>query len=515
MAENYNIKLQIQGGEQPDIGFQVRDGATDGASARNAEAWAVGQRNGVDVPATDPTYHNNSKYYAGQAAHAEDDALASEGWAVGKQNGEDVPGTSPYYHNNSKYYAEQAGAGKANMVSGATAGNFASLKADGDLDDSGYKPSDFLTPSGITGKLDKDQGSANAGKFMQVGNDGMLTPANVPDPTGKADKVTGATSGDFAGLDANGNLTDSGKSASDFVASNQGAGNAGKALGIANDGSVTPVPFSGDDFTGATSSTPGVHGYVPAPAAGDEDKVLTGGGSWEQLTGAGIPMSSTDNTTVKAAIEDIANVVTEIPMTITPSDWDSTSPYEYEWSDNRVLADSSVEVEILDGSDSSMLSLSYEKSSGGGGIVFTPSSLPTANVYVLIVITNAEEHSGSSIDADTVSTDAVSGAANVDEALGALSAKLTGLLTIEQLPEQQISVTANTTAYSNINWGNVDKTKVLYSWLTWSNSANDQPSKPVFTYYDGTNKGCISQLVHTWSNTQTVKVYVKYIKLNL
>ena len=106
--------------------------------------------------------------------------------------------------------------------------------------------------------------------------------------------------------------------------------------------------------------------------------------------------------------------------------------------------------------------------------------------------------------------DAVSGGG-----LNALSAKLTGLLTIEQLPEQQISVTANTTAYTNINWGTVDKTKVLYSWLTWSNSANDQPSKPVFFYYDGTNKGCISQMVHTWSNTQTVKVYPKYIKLNL
>lgn len=30
----------------------------------NAEAWAVGQRNGADVGSTDPTYHNNAKYYA-------------------------------------------------------------------------------------------------------------------------------------------------------------------------------------------------------------------------------------------------------------------------------------------------------------------------------------------------------------------------------------------------------------------------------------------------------------------
>ena len=36
-------------------------------SAEDAEAWAVGQRNGTDVPSTDPTYHNNSKYWSEQA----------------------------------------------------------------------------------------------------------------------------------------------------------------------------------------------------------------------------------------------------------------------------------------------------------------------------------------------------------------------------------------------------------------------------------------------------------------
>lgn len=41
---------------------ELIDGATEGA-----EAWAVGQRGGVDVESTDPTYHNNSKYYAEQA----------------------------------------------------------------------------------------------------------------------------------------------------------------------------------------------------------------------------------------------------------------------------------------------------------------------------------------------------------------------------------------------------------------------------------------------------------------
>lgn len=36
--------------------------------ASDAEAWAVGQRDGSDVPSTDPTYHNNS-YWHSQSAH--------------------------------------------------------------------------------------------------------------------------------------------------------------------------------------------------------------------------------------------------------------------------------------------------------------------------------------------------------------------------------------------------------------------------------------------------------------
>ena len=68
----------------------------------------------------------------------------------------------------------------------------------------------------IGAKLDANQGSANAGKFMKVGNDGSVLP-DVVDMSGKADKVASATSGNFAGLDANGNLTDSGSKASDFA----------------------------------------------------------------------------------------------------------------------------------------------------------------------------------------------------------------------------------------------------------------------------------------------------------
>lgn len=43
------------------------------------------------------------------------------------------------------------------------------------------------------------------------------------DISGKADKVSSATNGNFAGLDANGNLTDSGSKAADFATAAQGA----------------------------------------------------------------------------------------------------------------------------------------------------------------------------------------------------------------------------------------------------------------------------------------------------
>lgn len=43
-----------------------------------AEAWAVGKRDGVPVSSDDDTYHNNSKWYSEQAALSETAASASE-----------------------------------------------------------------------------------------------------------------------------------------------------------------------------------------------------------------------------------------------------------------------------------------------------------------------------------------------------------------------------------------------------------------------------------------------------
>lgn len=80
------------------------------------------------------------------------------------------------------------------------------------------------------------------------------------DLTGKADKVASATSGNFAGLDANGNLTDSGSKAADFATAAQGT----KA-----DTAIQGV-VSGD-----TAITGGESSYVAIAASEDASHEVT------------------------------------------------------------------------------------------------------------------------------------------------------------------------------------------------------------------------------------------------
>jgi len=70
----------------------------------------------------------------------------------------------------------------------------------------------------------------------------------------KADKVSGATAGDFAGLDGNGNLTDSGKKPSDFATAAQGA-KADTAVQSVAVGSSTVKPGEGGALALPVSSS--------------------------------------------------------------------------------------------------------------------------------------------------------------------------------------------------------------------------------------------------------------------
>lgn len=139
--------------------------------------------------------------------------------------------------------------GKADKVANATSGNFAGLDANGNLTDSGVKAADFKTKQ--TAKADptasgngvefidsitqdangeitatkktvqnasgSQAGLMSANDFTKLGD--LPTKAELDTELGaKADKVASPTAGNFAGLDANGNLTDSGSKASDFDA---------------------------------------------------------------------------------------------------------------------------------------------------------------------------------------------------------------------------------------------------------------------------------------------------------
>ena len=109
--------------------------------------------------------------------------------------------------------------------------------------------------------------------------------------------------------------------------------------------------------------------------------------------------------------------------------------YSYTWLNSNVTATSDVEVEFLDGAeDADGDILSYEKVSGG--IEFTCETLPTTGIPVAITIYRAKNESITDIDGSMVSTDVISGAENVDEAL-------------EALDEHIVTVIKNTLTFQN------------------------------------------------------------------
>lgn len=115
-VENENERISQENARQA---AEVEREHAVGDQVKQAEAWAKGTRDGIPVTSSDETYENNAKYYAIDSRdssiisgsfmrmagkHAED----SEAYAIGKRNGIDVPSTDETYQNNSKYYRDQA-----------------------------------------------------------------------------------------------------------------------------------------------------------------------------------------------------------------------------------------------------------------------------------------------------------------------------------------------------------------------------------------------------------------------
>ena len=99
-------------------GAEAASGNAEGFS-EDAEGWARGTRNGTNVGSGDETYHNNAKYFSEQSETSAQNAAGSatsadaarenaEAWAKGTKNGVNVESSDPQYHDNSKYWSDQA-----------------------------------------------------------------------------------------------------------------------------------------------------------------------------------------------------------------------------------------------------------------------------------------------------------------------------------------------------------------------------------------------------------------------
>ena len=143
------------------------------------------------------------------------------------------------------------------------------------------------------------------------------------------------------------------------------------------------------------------------------------------------PLTDSTGATMVQKLEAIKNVLqptnagTDIDILIPSSGWSEESPYTYTYSNAHITSGALVKVTFLEGSgnDGAPKFIYFEKVTGG--VRFEATVLPTTDISVRLHIFSADTTSTAATSADEVSTNAVSGAANVEDALGALNSNLT------------------------------------------------------------------------------------------
>ena len=128
------------------------------------------------------------------------------------------------------------------------------------------------------------------------------------------------------------------------------------------------------DMTGATASTNGTHGLVPAPSAGDEDKVLKGDGTWgiagDTASVRYDPDSGYIQYTTDGGITWVNLINTTTPVQLLPAMTSNTSVLGTASVDGTTGSDitNANAYRVIDDSD-----ISYEGTLGhdGGCVIFT------------------------------------------------------------------------------------------------------------------------------------------------
>jgi len=263
-----NPTLEVDAGEldvNPTLEMEMQVEMGGRSSELNAEAWAVGERAGVPVGSTDQTYHNNSKYYAqqagGSATAAEAAQTAAEAAAEHYPYVDSTTGNWMVFDTQTAAYVDTG------------------VHAQGSPGTPGVSPT--VTVTDITGghRVTITDGSGSHTYDVMDGQDGQ----DGVSPTVSVTTITGGhevSITDAGGTDTFDVMDGQDGAPGRGVPSGGSTGKFCKKKSDADYDTEWDDPPYPSTMTGADASTAGTAGLVPAPAAGDQAKVLKGDGTW-------------------------------------------------------------------------------------------------------------------------------------------------------------------------------------------------------------------------------------------
>lgn len=235
------------------------------ADAAKSEAYGAGTVNGVPVTSDNPAYENNAKYYSEEAeasaSGVEQLKEDSEAYAVGTRDGVPVTSDDVAYHNNSKYYANAASGSASTAVESDIAA--AQSKEDSEAWAVGERDGEPVTSGDATYN--------NNAKYYAGEASNSASNASTSETNAGLSESAAAQSEEDAEAWAVGTRNGVPVTSGDVTYHNNAKYWADEVSGAVN------------DMVGATSSAAGVHGLVPAPAAGDNTKFLGGDGTWKDV----------------------------------------------------------------------------------------------------------------------------------------------------------------------------------------------------------------------------------------
>lgn len=194
--------------------------------------------------------------------------------------------------------------------------------------------------------------------------------------------------------------------------------------------------------TGIDAQGPKGQTGAPGPQGPQGYGIPTGGTAGDVI----VKRSSTDYDIEWG--DDLLHPVIKESFTIQTSDWSLTSPYTYTWLNAGVTASSDVFVEYRTGADDSdSWMIEYEKVTGG--VEFTVEDLPTTSIPVMVTIIKANAQAIAQTEDKDVSSDAITGAANVHEALVDLDGRVGNVPSGTDLQSEYTELNSNFTTLSN------------------------------------------------------------------